>query len=59
MTEEKQDDVIRESGRVPRERAAEEFFEEQQDQAAEHRAGRQAAEVTECARVESNHRPTA
>ncbi len=39
MTEEKQDDVIRESGRVPRERAAEEFFEEQQDQAADTERG--------------------
>jgi hypothetical protein len=35
MTEEKQDEVIRESGRAPRRRAAEEFFDEQRDQAAE------------------------
>jgi hypothetical protein len=35
MTEEKQEEVIRESGRAPRTRAAEEFFDEQQEQAAE------------------------
>ena len=35
MTEEKQDEVIRESGRAPRRRAAEEFYEEQQEQAGE------------------------
>jgi hypothetical protein len=35
MTEEKQDEVIRESGRAPRRRAAEEFYDEQQDQAAD------------------------
>jgi hypothetical protein len=35
MTEEKQDEVIRESGRAPRRRAAEEFYEEQQEQASE------------------------
>ena len=39
MTEEKQKDVIRESGRAPRERAAEEFYDEQQDQAAETKHG--------------------
>lgn len=39
MTEEKQDAVIRESGRVPRRRAAEEFYEEQRDQAAETGSG--------------------
>ena len=39
MTEDKQDEVIRESGRAPRERAAEEFYEEQQDQAAETEPG--------------------
>jgi hypothetical protein len=33
MTEEKQDEVIRKSGRAPRREAAEEFYEEQQDQA--------------------------
>lgn len=35
MTEDKQEEVIRESGQAPRERAAEEFYEEQQDQARE------------------------
>ena len=39
MTEDKQDEVIRESGRAPRRRAAEEFYDEQQDQAAETRPG--------------------
>jgi hypothetical protein len=39
MTEEKQDEVIRESGRAPRQRAAEEFYEEQQDQAADTKQG--------------------
>jgi hypothetical protein len=39
MTEERQDAVIRESGRAPRRRAAEEFYEEQQDQAAGTKAG--------------------
>jgi hypothetical protein len=39
MTEEKQDEVIRESGRAPRRRAAEEFYEEQQDQAADTKPG--------------------
>ena len=39
MTEEKQEEVIRESGRAPRKRAAEEFYDEQQDQAAETRPG--------------------
>jgi hypothetical protein len=39
MTEEKQEEVIRESGRAPRERAAEEFYEEQQDQAGETKPG--------------------
>jgi hypothetical protein len=39
MTEEKEDAVIRESGRAPRERAAEEFYEEQQDQAADTKPG--------------------
>ena len=34
MTKEKQDDVIRESGRAPRRRAAKEFSEEQNEQAA-------------------------
>jgi hypothetical protein len=40
MTEEKQDQVIRESGEAPRKRAAEEFYEEQQEQAAETRPSR-------------------
>jgi hypothetical protein len=35
MTEEKQEEVIRESGRAPRSRAAEEFYEEQKEEAAE------------------------
>jgi hypothetical protein len=35
MTEEKQDEVIRESGRAPRRRAAEEFYDEQREQAGE------------------------
>ena len=35
MTEEKQEEVIRESGRAPRKRAAEEFIHEQQEQAAD------------------------
>ena len=39
MTEEKQDAVIRESGRASRRRAAEEFYEEQQDQAADTKPG--------------------
>jgi hypothetical protein len=41
MTEEKQEEVIRESGRAPRDRAAEEFYEEQQEQAAETEPGKQ------------------
>jgi hypothetical protein len=39
MTAEKQEEVIRESGRAPRSRAAEEFYEEQNDQAAETEPG--------------------
>jgi hypothetical protein len=39
MTEERQDAVIRESGRASRRRAAEEFYEEQQDQAADTKSG--------------------
>ncbi len=35
MTEEKQEEVIRKSGRAPREDAAEEFYEEQGEQARE------------------------
>jgi hypothetical protein len=33
ITEDKQDAIIRESGRAPRERAAEEFLDEQAEQA--------------------------
>jgi hypothetical protein len=40
MTEEKQEEVIRESGRAPRDKAAEEFYEEQQEQAAETEPGK-------------------
>jgi hypothetical protein len=39
MTEEKQEEVIRESGRAPRKRAAEEFYDEQQKQASDTEAG--------------------
>jgi len=39
MTEEKQEEVIRESGRAPRTRAAEEFYDEQQGQEAETKPG--------------------
>jgi hypothetical protein len=39
MTEEKQEEVIRESGRAPRRKAAEEFYDEQQDQAADTKPG--------------------
>jgi hypothetical protein len=39
MTEEKQDEVIRESGQAPRRRAAEEFYDEQQEQAGETKPG--------------------
>jgi hypothetical protein len=39
MSEEKQDEVIRESGRAPRRKAAEEFYDEQQDQAADTKPG--------------------
>jgi hypothetical protein len=39
MTEEKQDEVIRESGRAPRGEAAGEFYEEQQEQAADTKPG--------------------
>jgi hypothetical protein len=39
MTEERQEEVIRESGRAPRHKAAEEFYEEQQDQAGETKPG--------------------
>ena len=39
MTEEKQEKVIRESGRAPRTRAAEEFYQEQNEQAVETEPG--------------------
>ena len=39
MSEDKQDEVIRESGRAPRRFAAEEFLDEQQDQAADTERG--------------------
>lgn len=39
MSEDKQDEVIRESGRAPRRRAAEEFLDEQLDQAADTEPG--------------------
>jgi hypothetical protein len=40
MTNEKQDQVIRESARAPRNRAAEEFLKEQEKQAGETKARR-------------------
>lgn len=54
MTEERQERVIEESGRAPRKRAAEEFYEEQGEQ-----AGDTSAEPGERAREDSNLRPTA
>jgi hypothetical protein len=39
MTEEKQEEVVRESGQAPRRRAAEEFLDEQQAQAADTKPG--------------------
>jgi len=39
MIEERQDAVTRESGRASRQRAAEEFYEEQQDHAADAKPG--------------------
>jgi hypothetical protein len=39
MTEEKQDAVIRESGRASQRRGAEEFYQEQQEQAADTKPG--------------------
>ena len=38
MTEERQDEVIRKSGRAPRKKAAEEFYDEQEEQAGKTRA---------------------
>jgi hypothetical protein len=43
MTEEKQDEVIRESAKAPRDEAAKEFLEEQEEQAAETSARRKPA----------------
>jgi hypothetical protein len=43
MTDKKQDEVIRESGRAPRARAAEEFYEEQNEQAADTEPSREEA----------------
>ena len=40
MTEEKQNEVIRESARAPRDEAAKEFLEEQEEQAGGTSAGR-------------------
>ena len=53
MTEEKQEQVIRESGRARRKDAAREFYDEQEEQAAETPAGE------ERARQDSNLGPTA
>lgn len=44
MTEEKQEQVIRESGRAPRSRAAEEFYEEGEEQAARTKPSRKEGE---------------
>jgi hypothetical protein len=41
MTEEQQEEVIRESGRAARSRAAEEFYDEQGEQAARTKRGEQ------------------
>ena len=41
MTEEKQDEVIRESAKAPRREAAKEFLEEQKEQAGETSARRE------------------
>ena len=41
MTEKKQEKVIRESGRAPRDEAAKEFLEEQEEQAGETGARRE------------------
>jgi hypothetical protein len=41
MTEKKQKKVIRESARAPRDEAAKEFLEEQEEQAGETSAGRE------------------
>jgi hypothetical protein len=44
MTEERQDEVIRESGRAPRRRAAKEFYDEQAEQAGETAPGKEKRE---------------
>jgi hypothetical protein len=53
MTEDKQDEVIRESAEAPREEAAKEFYDEQEKQAAETSARPKRA------RQDSNLGPTA
>lgn len=55
MTEERQEQVIERSGRAPRERAAEKFYDEQEEQAKEATT----AGDRERAREDSNLRPTA
>lgn len=47
MSEEKQAEVIRESSRAPRRRAAEEFYDEQRDQAADTKPGEAKRESSE------------
>ena len=47
MTEEKQDEVIRKSGRAPREEAAEEFYREEGNQARESPTPGQGSETSE------------
>ena len=60
MTEDKQENVIEQSGRVGREEAAGEFFEEQGDQARETPSpGGGESARNRCARQDSNLRPTA
>jgi hypothetical protein len=39
LTEEKQEEVIRESGRAPRDQAAKKFYEEEEEQAGRTRPG--------------------
>ena len=47
MTEEKQDKVIRKSGRAPRKEAAEEFYREEGNQARESPTPGQGSETSE------------
>jgi len=47
MTEEKQDEVIRKSGRAPRKEAAEEFYQEEGNQARESPTPGQRSETSE------------